>query len=108
MPGGGEKAFQRLVRNDERRGVYQRMRVHGVGVPQPPVDDELDGVLAVVDKCEQAHRSWCYPEMALQPVRRREAQSPGTDRCTQRTEVDDEIVRHCHQKMSRALLVAEE
>jgi hypothetical protein len=46
--------------------------------------------------------------MALQPLRRREAQSPGTDRRTQRIEVDDEIVRHCYQKMPRALLVAEE
>src|SRR5690242_5927717 len=107
MPGGGEKALERVMCDNERRRVHQWMRVHGVCFPQPAVHHKLDGMRPIVNECKQAHRSRHYPEMTLQPLGRRKSQPACSYRIAECVEVDAEIVRNRHEEMPSALLVAQ-
>src|SRR4029079_12285129 len=52
-----EKPLEVGVRDDHRRRVGEGMRLHGFGLPQQTIDDELHRVRLVVDKAKEADRA---------------------------------------------------
>ncbi len=108
MSGSREEALELPVRDDHRRVIHEGVRVNGVGIPEPAIDDEIDRVRGIVDEREQAHGTRRNAEMINQPRFGREPQSPCPQLRTERMEVDREIMRNGDEKVVSALLVAQE
>jgi hypothetical protein len=70
----GEKALEIGVRQDHGGGVDQRVRLHGIGLPQGAVDDEFDGVRMIIGERQQADRARRDAEVPRKPLGRCEAQ----------------------------------
>ena len=107
-PGRGEKALEVGVRDDHRRRVDERMRVHRFGVPQRAVDDEFDRARASLTSASRLTepgvipRYFCNRSGDAKPSRPAPSTAPSALRST---------ARSCgtrDQEMPRPLLVAQE
>ena len=63
MTGGGEKALELGMPEDQRLRIDQRMRLHGLRVPEPAIDHEFNRVGLVVEEGQLADRSGPDPEV---------------------------------------------